>query len=206
EVQAISSSQIALFWKDNSSIETGFIIERSTNNSNDFDIIRVVGPNTTGFTDKGLLPSRQYTYRIRATDGTNFSPYTRATSDITLSPQQTVPRTPSKLKAQALSSKQIALKWQDNANNETDYVIERSTSLDGPFVTVDTVAANSTTYIDKGLTPGTTYFYRVRARSGTIRSVPSNIAQASTISIAAKKKTAAQIAAIFSTTPLNATV
>jgi hypothetical protein len=190
EAHAVASNKIALTWLDNSSIETGFVIERSTAGSNDFSVIKTTGPNITGFTDSHLQPDRSYSYRIRATDGTNFSAYTRVASDVTLSVGEIPPRTPSALKAKALGLGTIQLFWHDNAVDETNYVIERARSLDGPFVAVDTLRANSTTFIDKGLAHGTLYYYRVVARNGTVSSQPSPIIRVKTPSPAlpAEKK------------------
>ena len=73
-----------------------------------------------------------------------------------------LPNAPSNLSAAAISSTQIDLTWTDNADNESGFRIERS--ADGiNFSQVGTVAANVTSFQDDGLSPGTPYFYRVRA-------------------------------------------
>ena len=86
---------------------------------------------------------------------------------------------PSDLQAAAVSSSQINLSWTDNSNNETGFKIDRST--DGAsFATIAVTAANTTTYSDVGLAPGTTYYYRVRATSATGDSGNSNVVSATT--------------------------
>jgi hypothetical protein len=56
----------------------------------------------------------------------------------------------------------IQLNWTDNAINEFGYVVYRST--DGTnFSFLAQTAAGATSYTDPGLTPTTTYFYRVYA-------------------------------------------
>ena len=45
---------------------------------------------------------------------------------------------------------------------------------------IATLAANSTSYSDTGLTPGTTYYYRVRAVDGSLASNYTNTASATT--------------------------
>jgi hypothetical protein len=57
----------------------------------------------------------------------------------------------------------ITLTWEDNASNETGYIIQRSTNLTGPFETIATLAANSTSYVDNTLQISGTYFYRLAA-------------------------------------------
>ncbi len=55
---------------------------------------------------------------------------------------------------------QILLSW-DEAIEATSYDLQRATSENGPFTTIQS-GAGSTSYLDTGLTNGTTYFYRVR--------------------------------------------
>jgi hypothetical protein len=70
---ALSSSQIALTWTDNSSNETGFRLERSAGGIN-WSEFAVVG-NVTGFTDTGLTGSTTYQYRARAYNSAGNSSY-----------------------------------------------------------------------------------------------------------------------------------
>ena len=71
---ALSSSQIALTWSDNSSNETGFRLERSANGIN-WSEFAVVGSNVTSFTDTGLTGSTTYQYRARAYNSNGNSNY-----------------------------------------------------------------------------------------------------------------------------------
>ena len=57
---AVSSSQINLAWTDNSSNETLFKIERSTDGTN-FSQIATVGSNVTSYSNTGLTASTLYT-------------------------------------------------------------------------------------------------------------------------------------------------
>ena len=95
-------------------------------------------------------------------------------------PTTTIPDgVPSDLTATAFSSSQIDLSWVNHATNATGIKVERS--LDGAsFTQINTVNRNATTYRDSGLTPSTTYFYRVRATNQVGDSAPSNTASART--------------------------
>ena len=74
------------------------------------------------------------------------------------------PAAPTGLTATAISASRIDLDWTDNADNEANFEIERSTDgSGGPFSLLDTVSANTTTYQDTGLSAETGYCYRVRA-------------------------------------------
>ncbi len=77
---------------------------------------------------------------------------------------------PTSLAAQSTSGSAVQLTWQDNAGNETNYEIFRSTSNVGPFTSLATVAANSESYTDAGVTEGATYFYQVRATNADSKS------------------------------------
>lgn len=58
----------------------------------------------------------------------------------------------------------IALLWEDNADNETSYKVERSTSgAAGPWSVIATLPADTTQYGDSGLQDGVRYWYRVGA-------------------------------------------
>jgi hypothetical protein len=75
----------------------------------------------------------------------------------------------------------VNLSWTDNSTNEGEFVIERDTSSQFPSPVKQTAWANSTTFSDLGLSPGTTYYYRVKAKNATDSSSYSNTASATTL-------------------------
>ena len=68
----ISSTQANLTWKDNSSNENGFIIERKMF-SNSYVIIATTGPNVVTYLDMGLISATDYTYRMTSYNTTGGS-------------------------------------------------------------------------------------------------------------------------------------
>lgn len=90
------------------------------------------------------------------------------------------PAAPSGLTATAISSSQINLTWTDNSANESNFVLARSTTAGGPYTDLATIAANTTSYSNTGLTASTTYYYVVRATNATGASANSNQASATT--------------------------
>ncbi|MFC5046286.1 S8 family serine peptidase [Aquimarina hainanensis] len=72
--RSTSNSEIRLQWKDNSTDETGFKIERSTNGTN-FTEIKSVRANASSYTDTGLQAGTTYYYRVKAFNNTNQSTY-----------------------------------------------------------------------------------------------------------------------------------
>ena len=79
---ATSSSQINLSWTDGSSNESGFYVERSTDNVS-FSQIASVAANATSYSSTGLTQSTLYYYRVRAYNTTGYSGYTSVASATT---------------------------------------------------------------------------------------------------------------------------
>ncbi|WP_293896008.1 FISUMP domain-containing protein [Flavobacterium sp.] len=72
-----------------------------------------------------------------------------------------VPIAPSNLNGTVVASTtQINLSWTDNSTNETGFKIERKTGA-GTYAVVGTTATDINTFSDTGLTPCTTYTYRI---------------------------------------------
>lgn len=98
-------------------------------------------------------------------------------------PPVSPPAAPSGLTASASSSSSVALNWQDNSGNETGFEVERS--ADGQtFVLTATVSANATAMTVTELAAGTMHHFRVRAVAGSVQSSYTNVATATTPSVA----------------------
>ena len=151
---------IRLSWKDNSTDETGFIIERSESENEGFSLISAVGPDREEFTDTGLKRDTTYWYRVSAYNGAGDPLYSNVAGATTI-PSPPSDR-PTDLEATAVTDTQINLSWTYNAVDEKGFKIERRTSA-GDFQQIGQVGAGITTYADTGLVPGVTYTYRVRA-------------------------------------------
>lgn len=75
------AKRIDLSWTDNSSGESGFKIERSTNGTS-FSKLATVGANVTAYSNTGLRSGRKYYYRVRAYDSKGNTTYTNVVSMI----------------------------------------------------------------------------------------------------------------------------
>jgi cysteine-rich repeat protein len=83
-------------------------------------------------------------------------------NNCTVTPSSTKPNNPSDLTATAVSSNQIDLTWQDNADNEEGFYIWRYNSSIG-WRQIDIVSSDTTGYSNTGLSPSTTYIYAIYA-------------------------------------------
>lgn len=184
EAEAVSKTQIHLSWTYNAENTEGFRIERSKDDTTNWQPITEVGPDVRSFENLGLSPSTTYYYKIRAFNPAGNSGYSNITSATTFS-DIPVPAAPTDLAADAESISQVTINWMDNASNEEGYIIERS--RDGTnWEIIDTIGAGAATGImnfqDIGLLPSTDYYYRVRAYNAGGESGYSNTANAKTFS------------------------
>ena len=74
----------------------------------------------------------------------------------------------------------VDLSWQDNSNDEAGFRIQRRTGIAGQWQVIGEVRTDIDSYRDSGLEPRETYFYRVSAFDGRLKSDYSNEASATT--------------------------
>src|SRR5437879_3313675 len=147
-----------------------------------------------GFTATFTVPtSTAGSHTVEAKDTASDS----ASAQFTVTSNATPPSAPTNLSATAVSSSQINLIWTAPANNGgspiTGYMIERSTDGGATWSTiVPNTGTAATTYSNTGLSPSTTYTYRVSAINGIGTSSPSNTASATTSGVSATPPSAPQ--------------
>lgn len=199
----VSTSQINLTWQDNSNNETGFVIERASSSDGPFSFVGAVGANVTSFENTGLNANTRYYYKVRAINNDGTSGFSNTASSTTLQ-VPVAPTAPTNLAATGVSTTQINLTWQDNATSETNFEVYRSNAEGGPFTLLASVPANQTTYESTGLSPSTTYYYRVLASNKDGKSGYSNVASATTSGVALPPNAPDGLTALaVSTTQIN---
>ncbi|MBK7027787.1 MAG: fibronectin type III domain-containing protein [Bacteroidales bacterium] len=174
---ASGTTSINLTWTDNSSNETGFVLQRSLSASSGFSTIISLSANTTTYSNTGLSASTAYYYRVQSVNAGGSSLWSNVASATTATPI-TPPTAPSNLVAVAQGCNTIKLTWTDNSNNETNFEVYRSLTSNGTYSKVALVPSNTTNYINTGLSKGKKYYYKVRAKNTAGNSVFSNKASA----------------------------
>ncbi|WP_442794912.1 LamG-like jellyroll fold domain-containing protein [Pelobium manganitolerans] len=161
------ASEVVLTWKDNSNNETGFSIERSSDNIN-FTEIAQVATDIKTYTDGGLTPNSTYYYRIKALNATESSVYsavlTVKTNPIPAAPTKTSALSPTDgyQFAELNGANNLELKWSGSTNTTT-YSIYFGTDA-GALNKLGDVAYNANpSFIASSISAGTTYFWRVDA-------------------------------------------
>lgn len=178
---AISHSQIELRWTDvltTCCTADGFIGYRlEILVGGDWRFLHFGGVDDTNYIVRGLQPATEYSFRITA-----LHPLSSASSTATAKTMDAPPIPPSAptFYADPFSSIAISLKWID-VELETEYRIERENFPGGGvWQQIAVVPANSTTYRDIDLQPGTLYVYRIRAANSYGTSAYSDEAAART--------------------------
>jgi phosphodiesterase/alkaline phosphatase D-like protein len=121
-------------------------------------------------------PNTTYWYRVRAWNRTGYGPYSPASSTSSLTDAPGAPT------FTAIGSTGVTVSWTAPAGGAASYVVERAPASLDPW-TVVTAGVAALGYVDTGLAPATTYWYRVRATnaagasgvpspSGTVTTLP----------------------------------
>ena len=137
---------------------SGYRVYRATSENGKYT--RCITTSSTSYTDKNLKPGTTYYYLVRAYRWVNdkmvFGDYCDSFS---ITPKLEIAKTVITTKA-ANSYNSTYIKW-NKVSGASGYRVYRATSENGKYTRCITTSATS--YTDKNLNPGTTYYYLVRA-------------------------------------------
>lgn len=147
------SSGIQIKWKENTGAD-GYYIYRKKANESDYQKVKTIANgNTVSWTDTSAKKDIKYLYTLKAYSGDFISCSSNAA--------YVVPMQPKLKSASSVSYTSIKVNW-NNVSGEDGYYIYRKTT-GTTWKRVAEVAANKTSWTDKGLICGTSYTYSVRA-------------------------------------------
>lgn len=215
EVDAIADgpAQVTVRWLDNAGNETGFLVERRTDNS-DWQSIARLSPDTQEFVDTTVSEATVYRYRVSATGGIGDVAVGSTAPKVFGRPGGsgtgvgrhvtvvTPPNSPGDLVATIVSAERIDLSWSDRSSGETRYSVLSSTDgveWNAAAPGALNLPADTTTLSVTGLKEGTTYLFSVYAEKGGQRSAVVPAVEATTLPAAPTDVTVEQI----STSQLN---
>ncbi|MDR0785955.1 MAG: fibronectin type III domain-containing protein [Treponema sp.] len=116
------------------------------------------------FIDSDLIPGEKYFYRVAAIDldynAGASSKYAEAMTDM--------PQAPTKPSSQEISSTQIKVSWT-TVPGAVKYQVFRSITAEGNYGNIPLAETEENTYLDSGLQPDSTYYYKITAvtKNGT---------------------------------------
>ena len=184
----LGRTRIDLSWNppdnDGEDLVTGYLVQFQERLSDTW-VTLADGQTGTEYSHTGLTPNRRYTYRVAAINGQGVGRYSFAEET---TPLLTKPSAPANLTATKSGTNTIDLSWETPADNGgaeiNGYNIRWSADGSQWRHLVVNTGNLDTTHSDTGLSPGTTRYYQVLARSSEGLGELSNVASATTDSIA----------------------
>ncbi len=165
------SQQVNLTWVDNANNETAYRIERSPAGLEQWTLVTgSLAAGTTAYTDAAVIAGNSYDYRISAVGTGGVSSYASLTANV----PDAAPPAPGGLAAIATYGS-VDLSWNAVAQAAT-YQVRRADSSGGLYAIIAS-GSTSPTFSDTTFTPGVTYYYVVKAVSGSGLLVSANSAE-----------------------------
>ena len=178
-VAAAGQTKLNLTWTAVTGNPTGVQVWRSSSANGAFTKVATVAGSAVAYTDSLLSAATTYYYKLRAASDTLVSPFTVAASATTLANVSAAP--PATITATGTAADKIRLNWTAGTGTETGYEIWRSSTANGTYSKVITVAGNVLTYTDQGLSTLTTYYYKMRSLVDTVTSSYSAVVSGTTL-------------------------
>ncbi|MFM7163323.1 MAG: fibronectin type III domain-containing protein, partial [Planctomycetaceae bacterium] len=164
-------NSLLLTWADTNRTAEGFRLQSSSDRGLTWVALPLPqGTAVNSFRVESLQSDVAYLFRLSTFNAAGESAPVEA-SGRTLS---AIPRAPTTLQVTATTPTSVSLEWVDQSDNELSFEVQRSDDLRLSWAAVRTTDAGAVKATDTGLTPNTTYWYRVLARNQAGNSPPSN--------------------------------
>ncbi len=155
KLSAIKANSIKVSYDKQS--ESGYSIERSTNNKT-WTVVKTITKNSTlSFNNTGLKANTKYYYRVRAYKTVSGKKVYGAYSDVVMA-KTLLDKPTVTIKENTYQSLKLTISAVKGASY---YMIYRSDEEKGEYVFVD--STDKTSFVDSGLGFNETYYYKVRA-------------------------------------------
>lgn len=163
--QLLSNKALKLVWKAVLGA-TSYTLERKVA-SGTYLSLGTLGVSTQEYVDSNLIPSQQYSYRIKAYSSLSESLYSEVTTTL-----PAVLETPV-LAGNITYNNALTLSWKA-VPNASYFQVERKIE-GGSYVKIANVNSPTLSYADTNLIPNTSYVYRIKAYSSNSESVYSEL-------------------------------
>ena len=160
---AVSSGRVNLAWRDLSTNENGFSLERAVNGGSYAPLVNLA-VNAIAYADAAVVAGSSYSYRVRAFNGNGYSAYSNvASAAVAAAPVSLpgAPTNPSPLSATAGVGSSVSLSWS-SAAYATSYDVYFGTASAPPLFKT---GLTTRMQFVSNLAAGTTYYWRVVARN-----------------------------------------
>ncbi len=176
---ARGATSVLVTWTDNSSDETGFVVEYREARTQVWTAFATEAQaNATSIVVSGLAAGKSYDFRVSAKHPTNAR---SSPSEEKRAGAFGAPAPPTDLTASTLDETSVRLTWTDASTDETGFEIEYREANPGVWRKFEQEApADATSILVTGLAAGTEYDFRVIAKSGAGLSTPSVVDAAAT--------------------------
>lgn len=149
-------SSVKIKWNDNAFNEDGYILHQKIGGAGNIIVVDTVEANTTSFVQSNLSPDLAYTYTVISYNLAGTTP-----SDNAIIAVLTTPEAPGNFQASRDSLTRIKLVWSDRALNEEGFIVRTFDFTANEFITLDTLAPNTTSYLHPELFEQRVYRYQV---------------------------------------------
>lgn len=166
-MRKLTPTLVNISWKDDSPFSKGYELWKKTGFGGTYAKFRTFAAGSYNTNDVLSDPDGEYYYKIRSFNDYGYSIFGEEVNTSGAGGSTSI-IPPTKLVTKVFGTQKVVLTWQENANNENYYGIDRK--RDGSeFQQVGVVPFNATTFTDSanGLQANQTYIYRIKAYSTT---------------------------------------